>query len=895
MHSSEASIILNNKSKYHTNEYFLTYHKLHGCQVQKKFTKLGLFNNVANRILCFVRSFKGYEFNLQSNITKLVEESKTAPANKTKEINKLLVFASHVVKDKKADLSPCIKQCAEAQKQLFINLAHNDQKLAYLDNKDKNKLFCKLLTYNERELAEKLLVKGADPSSAQNALLVHLPHFLANPNSKLHKYIIFTTDSGKLRLEKPKPNTITRILYDLCKNDKSTDPKLFSDSAKKCLMLVNSKLEYLSSHDCITNLIVNLRSLERLVTKNDKELSSEINTTCVALLHTAAEFSNTTALDYALEYKLLDEACVLLEQGADSDLTYDERNDLFEQFMVDKNYNLARVLFDRGINLADFEDNDEVEERLSSFLQYCIQNKHVQCAQNLILSDCPTGPAIHGHFYDANALCCAVSYGLIPLVETIHSIGTTLKVTDKDDKTLLHLALEKGQFEMADWLSERLDVRATTKKGRTAYVAVADLEYITTKPALEQAFLLNDLKKVNKLVATMTSEQFAQELKNLQKKYPATRIEDFFYQMNPVHLKKVDVVKVPDTIAKGFTVRHLLAMANQLNFTKPDGPFYINPELLSEAEGGVSAKIEDIKAQLEICVERIEKRKHFQGTPPKKSAEIELFYSMIERAITNTLKLINEMKTDTEEQQKKKQERIQTAMTEYIKAAYVCGGRLYSVSCSQFVAASKGRDQTFEEDIAQILADFRDMLLQSLIPARDDNNEENEHSVHDYNLLVYHLGEKLGIPGYNMLSEFHELYIGVGVSKQQKEKEFFQKYTSAYIIFDSIKMTLEQTNEYKDKTLDWFKTNLPKDYKKAHFDAIRRELKTIPADKQKAYLQSKDIYPEPGMTMEQGIENERVSNYLAEEVIVDMNSPTFQIQPSALAYMLTKMNILKRV
>ena len=108
-------------------------------------------------------------------------------------------------------------------------------------------------------------------------------------------------------------------------------------------------------------------------------------------------------------------------------------------------------------------------------------------------------------------------------------------------------------------------------------------------------------------------------------------------------------------------------------------------------------------------------------------------------------------------------------------------------------------------------------------------------------------------------------------------------------------MTLEQTGEYKDKLLDWFKVNLPKDYKQAHFDAIRTELQTIPADKQKAFLQSKDIYPENGMTLEEGIEAERQASYLAEEVTVDMNSPVFQIQPAALAYMLTKLNILKRV
>lgn len=360
-------------------------------------------------------------------------------------------------------------------------------------------------------------------------------------------------------------------------------------------------------------------------------------------------------------------------------------------------------------------------------------------------------------------------------------------------------------------------------------------------------------------------------------------IADMLFRVNPAHYKNKATVTIPDTMARGCKLDDLLALFDQLNFSNPRGKFYVDPSTFANFNAGYSLqqKIAYLKESVQKFISNIKDCVPFLGTP-KEGATLDLFYNIMERAVTHTIRKMKDMPESDE-----KQHTIRRVISEYIRAALFCGGKQYATACQQFIAVTKGRAATFEDEILDVLAAYREVLFQSIVP-------QGQQSVHDFNKMMYLLGRELGIPGAEMMGEFDDGYMGEGFNAQQKRNEFHGLYSVNNILFESVRQAIEQTSDLRDKYFDWIKENIPHSWQKESFNAIAREVKKIGslADK-KRYLQEQDIYMLPNQSIEDAIETERKARYLALEVVEDMNAVPMKIKPSAIAYMLERIGVLQ--
>lgn len=387
----------------------------------------------------------------------------------------------------------------------------------------------------------------------------------------------------------------------------------------------------------------------------------------------------------------------------------------------------------------------------------------------------------------------------------------------------------------------------------------------------------NELAPLIKYYKSTHNSQAIQSLLNR-----GANIADKLFIVNPMHYQNKVVLVVPDKMAPGCTLDDLVVLFSKINFTNPNGKFYANPSKYANFYPGVplDQKVNYLKEGLLTFISNIRNCTPFIGTP-KAGPTLDLFYNIMERAVTHTIRKIKDMRESDE-----KQLLIRGVITEYIRAALLCGGKQYATACQQFVAVTKGRASTFAEEILDILAAYREVLFQSIVP-------EGQQSVHDFNKMMYLLGRELGIPGAEMMGEFDDEYRGEGFDSDLKRIEFSELYTPNNILFESVKQAVEQTAELRDKYFDWIKANIPDYWQKEQFDGIRREVeKKASLAEKKNYLKEQDIYPLTRQTLDDAIEDERKARYLAGEVVEDMNAMPMKIKPAAIAYMLERIGVL---
>ena len=147
-----------------------------------------------------------------------------------------------------------------------------------------------------------------------------------------------------------------------------------------------------------------------------------------------------------------------------------------------------------------------------------------------------------------------------------------------------------------------------------------------------------------------------------------------------------------------------------------------------------------------------------------------------------------------------------------------------------------------------------------------------------------------------MMESFDDIYVGEGVNINDVRGQFYGLYTPRNIIFECVKQQIEQSSELRGKLIDWFKVNLPADWQKDEFQKIRQDVQSKPTDdEKKKHLETLDIFVAPNQTIDDAIEDERRMRYLGQEVIVDMQSAKMEIKPTAIAFMLERMQVLKPV
>jgi len=581
--------------------------------------------------------------------------------------------------------------------------------------------------------------------------------------------------------------------------------------------------------------------LLQLLTKFDKGRTVPIT---MQLLRVEAARQGCSELDLALRLNLSDIAKRMLRTGADTrNLSQPAKNALFGIYLDDKNYLMAESMIIDGV------DPSCQKEKLKEFLVYAMAEENIDLARLLKRS----GAANKNP--EKSLLLWAVKNNRFDVVQECEQAGDSLQHSYKGGNTLLHYATEHDDLVLYDWLSTRVNVTVANEQKRTAYYYISDRREVES-PA-EKHFLLNSLADffVNRL------EVHAREdVAMLRAKYPASRVDHLLYTVNIDHYLNQKQVSFPQTLAPGITVDTLLSHFDSLY-----------------SDNSVD------RTNLARLIRRIHEREYHLGTPHE-GANLERFYHALECAITHTLKKITEL-----EDPKKRSDCIKAFVDDLVQASRACGGRWYAIATRHYIAQIRGKEATFEDEILDLLAEFRAVTFETLSDSEGDNN------VHHFNGITRALGRELGLPGMEMVEQFNDRFGQVSeYAVEQARERFKARYNPETILFDQILQHIEDNGEMRERFIDWAKSNIPRNW--GNYEQIEQQaLQIATREAQIAFLQEHDIFVGKNQTIQDAVKEELIDQYMEKEVVVDRYATTMRLQPQAIARMLHRIGVITPV
>ena len=900
-------------ASYDYNNYYLTYHKNRGFDLeQKRNSSIYIISAVIDPIIRAFKAFFGQSYSFDDNITRLVKCLKNAcddyvnVQGYVEACNRLSKIATRVLKKKYKDSEPVTDrirgvkfgmlekraeldgissfECACKYNVLpeAAVLLGQDKYMLTISQESKNKLLGYFLDEYDIKTAERVIKAGGDPLSQMSKLSTMIPRFFSKNYQPdcFNEYFILP-NQGFYTLEKQSEDidVSAKVLKPLLS---SWNYRYQSYDKFALAHTVHKVMAHVEAHwAAIANPKEFLGQIRALYTKLGAarhELAEDVQYSIYLYLSSKAAAEDVDPLQFALNLDLIDDALYLIDQGADfGELTQDAKTKLLGYYL-ENDLEIACELIVLGA------DPSVHKQLLRPLLHHCIKNKDELAIR---LLDAGASRAASANDKDDTALFAAVRYGNLAVVQKLEQMGESLSQRGLKEKTALHVAAKYNQFELLDFLVTKIDVSSVDANGLPAFEFIQDTIWFTNKSDLEQAFLDVYIKRCRELLRKYSEENAKLLVEDLKKKYPASSVDHLLYTVNRSHFQNRNLVVLPAAVAPGIYLDQLLGFLDQMNFTDAYGEAYVDPK-----EFEIDTKTRDpkkLKEYLNGFINNIKKRVAFLGTP-RPGPSLEVFYHAMERAVTHTIKTINEMQDGPEKVKVRNYTLVQ-----YLRASTYCGGKQYATACQQYVAVTTGQQPTFEDVILDILGNYREVLFQTLIPA-------GYQSVHDFNKMMKHLGVELGIPGAEMMQDFEDIY-GVNALDFSKLKiDFLKLYSSRNIIFECVKQNIEQSSEMREKLFDWFKQNVPQSWKDRYIAGIRHEVaEKETLELKKAYLETQDISLEENQTIDDAINALAADNatlayrYLGLEVVVDMASPKFQIKPSAIAYMLHKMNILTPV
>jgi len=290
------------------------------------------------------------------------------------------------------------------------------------------------------------------------------------------------------------------------------------------------------------------------------------------------------------------------------------------------------------------------------------------------------------------------------------------------------------------------------------------------------------------------------------------------------HFRTKEIALDATGVPKDVTVNSLLAIYDQINFTKQvkaDKPGEILEKSLTEDKKSYSVK--ELRTHLETFVKKVNTREAFVGTPPQyDTPRLMAFYQQIEDAVRLTIYKHNQMLADfIKEHGNDSSKYDKAAMNKYkglledknrmvidlAIAGIHCGGRYMGdamTAYSNCYGDNISDEGTLDDSLIEILAQKRKQIGEAHIQKYLGSD------THSYTKYMQNMGRTLAIPGTKNIIE--HLF---GLDQRQYLIYFFKDYT-VDVIIETIQERVKKSQAFREKILDWIKDQ-SRDWKKGDY------------------------------------------------------------------------------
>ncbi len=430
---------------------------------------------------------------------------------------------------------------------------------------------------------------------------------------------------------------------------------------------------------------------------------------------------------------------------------------------------------------------------------------------------------------------------------------------DPHDKRQLIYGLFADDEEFLQFLPQNFSVRST----RIGDLPVSHLILV---------YILGDRIDQEKYILSISREQFEEECKRIQERFPQADISAFIlkhFSFYEEHYTTGCENVHPGRAPEGVRLSRLLSLFDEA----------IRHDDLSSILGTLSAQ--ETRQSLSKYINNVVQRNQFLGTPVRNTDAFQEFYDEITLLLLHIIRALHE---------KRDYVSILNCVRQFAEAAHKCGGRYFSTAVEQYLILCEGRSETPLSRILKVIAEFRAILFQNAVIAATQTSE-----VHNHNAALRDMGEQYGILGYENARRFNDMYIGDNYNKRAIELEFLKQYTPRALVNDWLLPLLKSEGEIREQYIDWHEKYIPDTWGKEKYNPIYEgafKIQSARGDNVreliKEYLLHHDIYITSSQSWEEAIEQDRISSYLSDFVYCD-NEISFE----GVLYFLERSGVLK--
>lgn len=284
-------------------------------------------------------------------------------------------------------------------------------------------------------------------------------------------------------------------------------------------------------------------------------------------------------------------------------------------------------------------------------------------------------------------------------------------------------------------------------------------------------------------------------------------------QRHPFVIMQIDDILMPVKVFKKDhayliepRVELLLALLRKINFSDKKGPGYRDPEKIVDS-GGDKVSPEQLIEGIQTLSKAINYRIPYHGTPSAdQPEELEVWYQYLESLVKHIL--VSSINEDADANA--------PFIIELAISGLHCGTR--SLDDAQHGYNTKfNQPKTVQETILGFIEKFKLGIVQDMVDLT------HSHNVHIKNKILQVIDEECGIPQGEKKKRFYfnDPIPPKGIDKEKIMLIFNSKFDASAII-DLVDKAINGHPSQIDKELiiDWFKDNIPKDWKSDKYEYL---------------------------------------------------------------------------